>query len=174
MPNSVAPPWMSPTRQAPQARVPVITPPAHNAHPNSPNIIEDDHGNQPLGLDHRNQPLGLGLPPQLKTAMPHHIPPNYITSPRVERIHRQPVTPSPRVERPPRYQICSYNLQTNTISDRYVDAANYIAIKEANAVTHPITSQAQEYHHLIKGEDKTHRKPPLSTKSDDPHKVLAT
>ena len=86
--------------------------------------------------------------------MPHHIPPNYITSPRVERIQRQPVTPSPRVERPPRYQIHSYNLRPNTISARYVDAANYIAIKEANAVTHPITGQAQKYRHLIKGEDQ--------------------
>ena len=59
-PNSVSPPTMSPTRQAPQARVQVIAPPAHNTHPNRPNIIEDDHSNQPLGLDHGNQPLGLG------------------------------------------------------------------------------------------------------------------
>ena len=153
-PNSVAPPRMSPTRQAPQARAPVITPPAHNAHPNRPNIIEDDHGNQTLGLDHGNQPLRLGLPPQQKTATPHHIPPDYITSPRVERIHHQPVTPSPRVERLPRYQTRRYNIRTNTISARYVDAANYISIKEANAATHPITGQAQEYRHPIKGEDK--------------------
>ena len=137
-PNSVAPPRVSPTRPAPQAKVPVITPPAHNAHPNRPNIIEDNHSNQPLVLDHVNQPLGLGLPPQRKTEMPHHIPPDYTTFLRVECIHRIPVTPSPRVERPPRYQTCSYNLSPSTISSRYVDAENYIAIKEANSVTRPI------------------------------------
>ena len=153
-PNSVAPPRMSPTQQATQSRVPKIIPPAHNAHPNRPNIIEDDHGNQPLGLDHRNQPLGLGLPPQRKTERPHCIPTDSVTSPRVVRIHRQPVTPSPRVERPPRYQTRSYNLRPNTISVRYLNAANYIATEETNSVTHPITDQAQEYRHLIKGDDK--------------------
>ena len=142
-PNSVAPTRMSPTQKAPQTRVPIITTPAHKAHPNRPNIIEDDHGNQPLRLDHGNQPLGLVLPPQHKTARQHHILPDSVTSQRVARIHRQPVTPSPRVERPSRYQTRSYNLRPNTISARYIDAANYIEIKEANSVTHPITGQAQ-------------------------------
>ena len=36
----------------------------------------------------------------------------------------------------------------------YADASNYIAIAEANYVTHLITGQAQEYRHLIKGKDK--------------------
>ena len=86
--------------------------------------------------------------------MPHYIPPNDITSPRLERIYRQPITPSPRVERPPRYQTRSYTLRPNSISARYIDAANYIAITEANSITHPITGQAQEYRHLIKGNNK--------------------
>ena len=90
-PNSVAPPRVSPTRPALQAKVPdtptkhtAVTPQlphatptsAHNTHPNRPNIIKYDHVNQPLGLDHGKQPLGLGLPPQSKTAMPHYIPPD--------------------------------------------------------------------------------------------------
>ena len=124
-----------------------------NKHPNRPNITEDNHGNKPLGLDHGNQPLGLGLPPQRKTGRPHQIPPDSVTSPRVARIHRQPVTPSPRVEQPPGYQTRRYNLRPNTISARYVDAANYIAIKEANSVTQPITGQSQEYRHLMKGDN---------------------
>ena len=86
--------------------------------------------------------------------MPHHIPPDYLTSPRMEHIHLQPVTPSPRVEQSPGYQTRSYNLRPKKSSVRYVDAANYIEIKEANVVTHPITGQSQEYRHLIKGEDK--------------------
>ena len=134
MPNSVAPPRMSPTQQAPQARVPIIITLAHNAHPHRSNIIQDDHV---------NQHLGLGLPPQRKIASPNYIPPNSVTSPRVVRIHRQTVTPSLRVERPPRYQTRSYTLQPNTISARYINAANYIAITEANSVTHPITVQSQ-------------------------------
>ena len=142
-PNSVAPPRMSPTQQAPQARVPIITTPAHNVHPHRSNIIEVSHGNQPLVLDHVNQPLGLGLPPQRKTSTPHYIPPDSVLSPRVAFIHRQTVTPYPRVQRLPRYQTRSYNLRSNTISARYVYAANYMAIKEANTVTHPITGQAQ-------------------------------
>ena len=32
--------------------------------------------------------------------------------------------------------------------------ANYIAIAEAKSVTHPITGQSQEYHHLIRGDKK--------------------
>ena len=56
-PTSVAPPRMSPTQEAHQTRVPIITTPTHNAHPHLPNIIKDDHGNQPLGLDHGTQPL---------------------------------------------------------------------------------------------------------------------
>ena len=66
-PTSVAPPIMSPTQEAPQTRVPICTTPTRNAQPHITNIIEDDHGNQPLGLDHGTQPLGLGLPPQCKT-----------------------------------------------------------------------------------------------------------
>ena len=153
-PNSIAPPRMSPTRQAPHVRVPITTTPAHNAHPHRPNIIDDDHGNQPLGLDHGNQPLGLGLTPQRKTASPHHIPPDSVTSSRVARIHCQTVRPSPRVERLPRYQTHRYNLRPNTISARYVDAANYTAIEEANFVTQPITGQSQEYRHLMKGDNR--------------------
>ena len=145
---------MTPTRQAPQSRVPISTTPAHNAHPHRSNIIKDDHINQPLGVNHGNQPLGLGLSPQRKTSRPHYIPPDSVTSPRVARIHHQPVTPSPKVERPPQYQTRSYTLRPNFISARYVDVANYIAIAEANYVTHPITGQAQEYRHLIKDDDK--------------------
>ena len=96
-PNSVIPPKMMPTRQEPQARVPTTTP-THDAHPHRSNIIEDDDGNQPLYLDHGHQPLGLGLPPQSNNSMSHYIPLDSVTSPRVARIHRQPVTPSPRVE----------------------------------------------------------------------------
>ena len=142
-PNSVAPPIMSPTRQAPQARVPLSTTPAHNARPHPSNIIEDNHGNQPLGLNPGNQPLGLGLPMQGNPPTPYYIPPDSAPSPRVARIHHQPVTPSPRVELPPRYQTRSYTCRPNSISARYSDAANYIAIAEANSVTHPITGQAQ-------------------------------
>ena len=91
--NSVAPPKMMPARQDP-----TITP-THDAYPHHSNIIEDDDGNQPQKLDHRSQPLGLGLPPQRNNSMPHYIPPDSVTSPRVAHIHRQPVTPSPRVEK---------------------------------------------------------------------------
>ena len=87
--TSVAPPIMSPTREAPQTRVPISTTPTRNAHPHLSNIIEDDHGNQPLGLDHRTQPLGLGLPPQRKTSTPHCIPSDSVPSPRVARIQSQ-------------------------------------------------------------------------------------
>ena len=145
---------MSPTRQAPKARVPISTTPAYNAHPHRSNIIEGDHSNQPLGVNHGNQHLGLGLPPQRENSGPHYIPPDSVTSPRVARIHRQPVTSSPRVERLPRYQTRIYTLRPHYISARYVDAASYIKIAEANSVTHPITGQAQEYLHLIKGDDK--------------------
>ena len=89
-PNSVAPPNMTPTRQDTQARVPTTTP-THDAQPHRSNIIKDDDGNQPLELDHGNQPLGLGLPTQRNNSMPHYIPPDSVTSPRVARIHRQPL-----------------------------------------------------------------------------------
>ena len=148
------PPIISPTQEALQTRVPINTTPTRNAHPYLSNIIKDDHGNQPLGLNHGTQPLGLGLPPQRKTSTPHYVPPDSVPSPRVARIHRQTVTPSPRVERPPRYQTRSYTRRPNSISARYADAENYIAIAETNSFTHPITGQAQEYRHLIKGNDK--------------------
>ena len=141
-PNSVAPPKMTPTQQYPQARVPTTTP-THNAHPHCSNIIEDEDGNQPLELDHGNQLLGLVLPPQRNNSMPHYIPTNSITYPRVARIHRQPVVPYSRVEQPPRYQNRSYTRRPNSISSKYADAENCIAIAEANSVTHPITNQAQ-------------------------------
>ena len=154
IPKSIAPPRIYPTWQSTQARVPIRTTPAHNAHPHRSKNIEDNHRNQPLGVNHGNQPLGLGLPPQRKTAELYYIPPVSVTSPRVARIHRQPVTSSTRMKQPPRYQTRSYTLRPNSISARYIDAANYIAITEANSVTHPITGQAQEYLHLIKGDDK--------------------
>ena len=145
---------MSPTQQAPQERFPLSTTPAHNAHPHRSNIIKDDHGNQPLGLNHGNQPLGLGLPPKRNHPTLYYIPHDSAPSPRVARIHLQPDTPYPRVERPPQYQAHSYTHRPNSISARYSDAANYIAITEANSVTHPITGQAQEYRHLMKGNNK--------------------
>ena len=151
--NSVAPSKMMPTQQEPQARFPTTTP-THDAHPHHSNIIEDNNVNQPLDLDHVNQPLGLGLPSQRDNSMPHYIPPDSVTSPRVARIHRKPVMPSPRVERPPRYQTRSHTCQPNSISSKYADAENYIAIAEANSVTHPITGQSQEYRHLMKGDEK--------------------
>ena len=88
-PNSVAPPNITQTGQEPQTQIQTATQ-KHDAHPHCPNIIEDDNGNQPQKLAHENKPLGLVLPPQRNTSTPHHIPPNYATSPRV--------TPSPRVE----------------------------------------------------------------------------
>ena len=111
-----------------------------------PNIIEDDNGNQPQKLTHRNKPLGLGLPPQRNTSTTHYIPPDSATYPRV--------TPSPRVKQFPRFQTRSRTCRQNSISSKYVDAANYIAIVEAKSVTHPITGQAQEYRHLMKGDEK--------------------
>ena len=141
-PNSVAPPKMTPTRQEPQTKVPTTTP-THYAHPHRPNIIEDNDGNQPQKLDHGNQPLGLDLPPQRNSSMPHYIPPEYVTSPRVAHIHHQPVTPSPMVEQPPRYQTRSHTCRPNSISSKYSDAANYITIVEAKSFTHPIAGQAQ-------------------------------
>ena len=86
--------------------------------------------------------------------MPHYIPPESVTYPRVAHIHCQPVTPSPNVEQPPQYQTRSYTRRPNSISSKYADAANYIATEEENSVTHPITDQAQEYCHLIKGDEK--------------------
>ena len=152
-PNSVAPLKMTPTQQDPQARVPTTTP-THDAHPHCSNIIEDDDINQPLELDHRNQPLGLGLLPQRNNSLPHYILPDSVTSPRVARIHRQPITPFPRVEQPPWYQTRSYTRRLNSISSKYADAENYIAIVEANYVTHPITGRAQEYRQLLTGDKK--------------------
>ena len=143
--NSVAPPNMTQTRQEPQGKIPTATP-NHDAHPHRPNIIEDDDINQPWKLDHKNQPLRLGLPPQRNTSTPHYIPPVFATSPRV--------APSPRVEQPTRYQTRSRTCRPNSISSKYANAANYIAISEANSVTHPITGQSQEYRHLMKGDEK--------------------
>ena len=143
--NSVAPLNMTQTRQEPQARI-ITANPKHDAHPHRPNIIEDNDGNQPQKLDQENQLLGLGLLPQRNTSMPHHIPPDSATSPRV--------APSPRVEQPPRYQMRSRTRRPNSMSSKYADAENYIAIAEANSVTHPITGQAQEYRHLMKGNEK--------------------
>ena len=163
-PTPVAPPRMSPTREAPQTRVPISTTPTRNAHPHLSNIIEEDHCNQPLGLDHITQPLGLDLPPQQKTSTPQYIPPNSVPSPRVARIHRQTVTSPPRVERPPKYKTRSYTRRPNSISARYDYAANYIAITEANYVTHPITGQSQEYRHLIKGDNKDTRETSFTNK----------
>ena len=116
-PNSVAPPKMMPTRQDPQARVPTTTP-THDAHPHCSNIIKDNDGNQPLYSDHRNQPQGLGSPPQSNNSMPHYIPPDSITSPRVARIHRKPDTTSTRMEQPPRYQTKSHTCRPNSISSK--------------------------------------------------------
>ena len=48
----------------------------------------------------------------------------------------------------------SHTCQQNSITTKYADAENYIAIAEANSVTHPITDQAQEYLHLIRGDVK--------------------
>ena len=93
--NSVVPPNITQTRQEQQAKIQTATP-KHNAHPHRPNIIEGDNGNQPQKLTHENQPLGLVLPPKRNTSTPHHIPPDFATSPRV--------TPSPRVEQSPQYQ----------------------------------------------------------------------
>ena len=128
--NSVAPPNITQTRQERQEKIQTSTP-KNDAHPHRPNIIEDNGGNQPHKLTHKNEPLGLGLPPQRNTSTPHHIPPDFATSPRV--------TSSSRVEQSPRYQTRSRTCQQNSISSEYDDAANYIAIAEANSVTHPIT-----------------------------------
>ena len=147
-PNSVAPPNITQTGQERQEKIQTATP-KHDAHPHRPNIIEDDNGNQPQKLAHENQPLGLVLPPQRNTSKPHHVLPNFATSPRV--------TPSPRVEESPRYQTRSRTRRQNFFSSKYTDAANYIAIAEANSVTHPITGQAQGYGHLIKGYSVPHK-----------------
>ena len=144
-PNSVAPPNITQTRQERQAQIQTATP-KHDTQPHCPNIIEDDNGNQPQKLSHENQPLGIVLPPQRNTSTPHHIPPDYGTSPRV--------TPCPRVEESPQYQMQSRTRRQNSISSKYADAENYIAIAEAKYVTHPINGQAQEYCHLIKGNKK--------------------
>ena len=88
-PNSVAPPNITKTRQASQPHIHTALQ-KHDAHPPCPNIIEDDNGNQPQKFPHEDPPLGLGPPPQRNTSTPHHIPPDFTTSPRV--------TPSPRVE----------------------------------------------------------------------------
>ena len=72
-----------------------------------------------------------------------YIPPDSVPSPRLARIHRRTVTPYPKVERPPRYQSFRFSRICVLISARYADAANYIAIAEANSVTQPITGQAQ-------------------------------
>ena len=143
--NSVAPPNIMQTQQEQQAKIHTATP-KYDAHPHCPNIIEDGNGNQPQKLTHEDQPLGLVLPPQRNTSTPHHIPPDYATSPGV--------TPSPRVEQSPRYQTRSRTRQQNSILSKYADAENYIATVEANSVSHPITGQAQEYRHLIKGDKK--------------------
>ena len=154
-PNSVAPPNITQTRQDPQAQIQTATQ-KHNAHPHRPNIIEDDNSNQPQKLAHKDQPLGLFLPPQRNTSTPHHIPPDYAISPRM--------TPSPRVEESPQYQTRSRTCQQKSISSKYADAANYIAIAEANSATHPITGQAQEYHHLIRGDEKENWKKSFANK----------
>ena len=144
-PNSIAPTNATQTRKDPQAQIQTATQ-KHDAHPDRPNVIEEDNGNQPQKLAHEDQPLGLVLPPQRNTSTPHHIPPDYATSPRV--------APYPRVEESPRYQTQSRTRQQNSISSKYANAANYIVIAEANSVTHPITGQAQEYCHLIRGDEK--------------------
>ena len=141
-PNSVAPTAITQTRKVPQPHIQTALQ-KHDAHPHRPNIIEDNNVNQPQKFQHEDPPLGLGPPPQ---RTPYHIPHNYTTSPRV--------TPSPRVEEAPRYQTRSRNFQQRSISTKYADAANYIAIAEANSVTHPITGQSQEYRHLIRGDEK--------------------
>ena len=143
--NSVAPPNITQTRQEKQSKIQTATP-KHDANPHRPNIIKNNNGNQPQKLTHENQPLGLVLPTQRNTSTPHHIPPDFATSPRV--------TQSPRVEHSPRYQMQSRTRRQNSISSKYADAENYIAIAEANSVTHPITGQAKEYRHLMKGDEK--------------------
>ena len=141
-PNSVAPPAITQTRQAPQPHIQTALQ-KNDALPHRTNIIEDNNGNQPQKFTHKNPPLGLGPLPQ---RTPQHIPPNYVTSPMV--------TPSPRAEESPRYQTRSRIRQQSSISTKYADAENYIAIAEANSVTHPITGQSQEYRHLIRGDEK--------------------
>ena len=59
-PNSVAPPNITQTRQKPQAQIQTATQ-QHDTQPHCPNIIEDDHGNQPQKLAHEDQPLRLGI-----------------------------------------------------------------------------------------------------------------
>ena len=144
-PSSVAPPTITQTRQAPQPHIQKALQ-KHEANPHCPNIIKDDNGNQPQKFPHEDPLLGLGPPPQRNTSTPHHIPPNYATYPRM--------TPSPRVEDLPRYQLRSRTCQQSSISTRYTNAENYITIAEANSVTHPITGQSQEYRHLIRGDKK--------------------
>ena len=116
-PNSAAPPNITQTQQAPQAQIQTKTK-KNDAHTHRPNIIEDNNGNQPQKLAHEDQPFGLGLPPQRNTSMPHNIPPDYATSPRV--------TPFPRVVLSPQYQTRSRTRQQNSISSKYANAANYI------------------------------------------------
>ena len=144
-PNSVAPPNIMQTRQVPQPQI-QTAPQKHDTHPHCPNIIKDNNANQPQKLAHEDQPLGLGIPPQRNSLTPHHIAIDYATSPRVK--------PSPRVEELPRYQMQSRTRQQKFISTKYADAENYIAIAGANSITHPITNQAQEYRHLIRGDEK--------------------
>ena len=56
-PNSVAPPTIKKTQQAPQPHIQTALQ-KHDAHPHCPNIIEDDNGNQPQKLLHEYPPLG--------------------------------------------------------------------------------------------------------------------
>ena len=71
-PNSVAPPSIMQTRQAPQPHIATELQ-KHDAQPHRHNIIEDDNGKQPQKFQNENSPLGLGPPPQ---RTPHHIPPD--------------------------------------------------------------------------------------------------
>ena len=86
-PNSVVPPTITQTRQAPQPHIQTALQ-KHDAHPHRTNIIKDDNGNQPQKFQHEDPPLGLVPPPQ---QTPHRIPPDYETS--------STVTPSPKVEK---------------------------------------------------------------------------
>ena len=111
--NSVAPLNITQMRQEPQAKIQTATP-KHDAHPHRPNIIKDNDGNQTQKLTHENQLLGLGLSPQHNIPTPHYIPTNSAKYPRVKQS--------------PRYQTRSRTRQQNSISSKYADAANYIAI----------------------------------------------
>ena len=133
------------TQQEPQEKIATVSP-KYDAHPHRLNIIEDNNVSQPQKLTHENQPSGLGIPPQRNTSTPHYISPDSSKSPRV--------TPSPRVKQSPQYQSRSRTCRKNSISSKYADAANYIAIAEANSITHPITGQDQEYRHLMNSNEK--------------------